>query len=59
MGKDFDSLVGFILLMVGAAAVGKIINDATKNSPYKCPRCGSEIFQNQDSCSTCGSTLRW
>jgi ribosomal protein L37E len=58
MGKDFDSLVGFILLLMGAAAVGKIISDATKKTPYKCPRCGEEIFQNQDSCPSCGSILR-
>ena len=59
MGKDFDSLLGFILLMVGAAAVGKIINDATKKSPYKCSRCGAEIFQNENPCHSCGASIRW
>lgn len=59
MGKDIDSLVGFILLIMGAAAVGKIISDATKNSSYKCPRCTSAIFQNQNPCPSCGSPLRW
>lgn len=59
MGKDFDSLVGFIILMVGAAALGKIISDATKKSPYKCPRCGSEIFLDQNPCPYCGATISW
>jgi len=59
MGKDSDDLVGFILLMLGAAVVGKIISDATKKSPYYCPRCSREVFQNHDLCPHCQSPLRW
>ena len=59
MGKDSDDLVGFILLMLGAAVVGKIISDATKKSPYTCPRCREQVFQNQDSCPHCQSPLSW
>jgi len=59
MGKDSDNLVGFILLLLGAAVVGKIISDATKKSPYYCPRCSREVFQNQDPCPHCQSPLRW
>ena len=59
MGRGSDDLVGFILLILGAAVVGKIISDATKKSPYTCPRCGGQVSQNQDPCPNCQSPLRW
>jgi len=59
MGKDFDALVGFILLVLGAATVIKIIDDATKQTHYKCPRCGQEIIRSQNPCPHCGAPIRW
>lgn len=59
MGKEFEGLAAFILLLLGAAAVIKIIDDATKQTRYKCPRCGGEIHRNQNPCPHCRAPVRW
>jgi rubrerythrin len=59
MGKDFDALIGFILLVVGTAAVIKIIDEATKQTRYLCPHCNGVISRNQNPCPYCRAPIRW
>ena len=59
MGKDFDDLLKFIIVVLGATAVIKIINDATKKMYYKCPRCGAEVMKNENPCPYCSTPIGW
>ncbi|MEM2905012.1 MAG: zinc-ribbon domain-containing protein [Candidatus Bathyarchaeia archaeon] len=59
MGKDFDALIAFILLMIGAAVVLKIIDDASKSAKYVCPNCGTELVKGTTPCPSCRTPLRW
>lgn len=59
MGKDFDDLLKFILVVLGAAAVIKIIDEATKKTHYKCPGCGADVLKNQNPCPYCRTPLGW
>ena len=57
--KDFKGIIGFVLLLLGAAGVIKIIDEAVKRAHYKCPRCGMDITKNENPCSHCCSPIRW
>jgi len=59
MGDDFDAFIGFILLMLGAALVLKIIDDATKSTRYECPNCGATLKKGTNPCPKCRTPLRW
>jgi len=57
--KDFQDIIGFILLLLGAAVVIKIIDEATKTAHYKCPRCSGELTKGQNPCRHCYAPIRW
>jgi hypothetical protein len=57
--KDFEGIIGFVMLLLGAAVVIKIIDEATKQARYKCPRYGIGIVKNQNPCPHCNSPIRW
>ena len=59
MGKDFDAFIAFILLMLGAAVVLKIIDEASKSTRYECPNCGSTLIKGTNPCPKCKTPLRW
>ncbi len=59
MGKDFDALFGFFLLILGTPAVIKIIDDATKQTRYLCPHCNGVISRGQNPCPYCQAPVRW
>lgn len=56
---DFDNIIGFILLLIGATAIIKIIDEATRSANYKCPRCKIDIKKGQNPCPNCYSPIRW
>jgi rRNA maturation endonuclease Nob1 len=56
---DFDDFLAFILLMLGAAVVIKIIDDATKATRYECPNCRTVVNKGTSPCPKCGTPLRW
>ncbi|MCJ7631972.1 rubrerythrin-like domain-containing protein [Candidatus Bathyarchaeota archaeon] len=56
---DFDDFLAFIILLLGAAVVIKIIDDATKSTRYECPNCGTILSKGTSPCPKCGTPLRW
>jgi len=58
-GSSTGALIGLILAVLGAAAVIKIIDDATKEKRYVCPTCGHTLRKNSVQCPSCKTTLRW
>lgn len=58
-GSSTGALIGLILALLGAAAVIKIIDDATKEKRYVCPGCGHTLRNGIQRCPKCGITLRW
>lgn len=56
---DFDDFLGFIILLLGAAVVIKIIDDATKATRYECPNCGAIVNKGVSPCPKCRTPLRW
>lgn len=61
MGKDsaVDGLIAFIIGVLGAALVVKIIDEATKEKKYVCPQCAHPVRMGATHCPNCGITLRW
>ena len=59
MGKDFDDFIGFLILMLGAAVVIKIIDDASKKTKYQCPNCNTPLSKNTNPCPKCRTPIRW
>ena len=59
MGKDFDSFIAFILLLLGAAVVLKIIDEASKSTKYECPNCRAILVKGTNPCPKCKTPLRW
>lgn len=57
--SDFEGIIGFILLLLGATAVIKIIDEATNQARYKCPTCKSDVGKNQNPCPHCNAPIRW
>lgn len=53
------ALIGLIIGILGAAAVIKIIDDATKERKYVCPQCGHILRQGTSRCPKCKTQLRW
>lgn len=58
-GSSTGALIGLILAVLGAAAVIKIIDDATKEKRYVCPSCGRTLRKNTATCPSCKTPLRW
>lgn len=56
---DLDDFLGFILFLIGAAVVVKIIDEATKSAKYQCPNCGTIIAKGVNPCPKCKTPLRW
>jgi rubrerythrin len=56
---DFDDFLAFIILLLGAAVVIKIIDDATKSTRYQCPNCGTVVPKGTNPCPNCKTPLRW
>jgi rubrerythrin len=56
---DFDDFLAFIILLLGAAAVITIIDNATKSTKYQCPNCGTIVSKGTNPCPKCGTPLRW
>ena len=56
---DFDDFLAFIILLLGAAVVIKIIDDATKSTRYECPNCGTVVAKGTNPCTNCKTPLRW
>jgi len=56
---DFDDFLAFIILLIGAAAVVKIIDEATNKTRYECPNCRMIIWRGTSPCPRCGTPLRW
>ena len=56
---DFEDFLGFIILLLGAAAVITIIDNATKSTKYQCPNCGTIVSKGTNPCPKCGTPLRW
>lgn len=54
-----DALIGFIIGVVGAALVVKIIDEVTKEKRYVCPKCGQALRNGITHCPHCGIALRW
>ena len=59
LGKDFDDFIGFLILMLGAAVVIKIIDEASKTTKYKCPNCNTPLSKNINPCPKCKTPIRW
>jgi hypothetical protein len=57
--SDFDDLLALIIVLIGAAAVIAIIDDATKKTKYKCPSCGNIVAKGTTPCPYCKIPLRW
>ena len=53
MGKDFDDLIGFLIVLLGAAVVIKIIDDASKKTRYQCPNCSTTLTKDTNPCPKC------
>jgi lipopolysaccharide biosynthesis regulator YciM len=53
------ALIGLIIGILGAAAVIKIIDDATKERKYVCPQCGHVLRHGTARCPACKTPLRW
>ncbi len=58
-GSSTGALIGLILAVLGAAAVIKIIDDATKEKRYVCPNCRHTLRKNSLQCPSCKTPLRW
>lgn len=58
-GSSTNALIGLILAVLGAAAVIKIIDEATKEKRYVCPTCGHILRKGSARCPNCKTTLRW
>jgi rubrerythrin len=56
---DFDDFLAFIIVLLGAAVVIKIIDDATKSTRYQCPNCGTVVEKGTNPCPNCKTPLRW
>ena len=61
MNKDsaIAGLIAFILGVVGVVAVLKLIDDATKEKKYVCPKCGHVLRRGTEKCPKCQIPLRW
>ena len=57
--SDFDDFLAFIIVLLGAAVVIKVIDDATKATKYKCPNCGTIVTKGTTPCPNCKMPLRW
>jgi predicted RNA-binding Zn-ribbon protein involved in translation (DUF1610 family) len=56
---DFDDFLVFIILLLGAAVVIKIIDDATNKTRYECPNCRAILSKGMSPCPKCGTPIRW
>jgi len=53
------ALIGLALVVVGAAAVIKIVDDAFKEKKYICPECEQTLRKGQKKCTNCGTIIKW
>lgn len=56
---DFAAFVGFVLAVIGAAAVIGIVSQAAASKNFKCPNCGTPVQRNTQYCPSCRTPLRW
>ncbi len=56
---DLEDFIGFIIVLLGAAAVVAIIDKATKSTRYQCPNCGTVVAKGVNLCPKCKTPLRW
>ncbi len=56
---DLEDFLGFIVILLGAAVVVKIIDEATKSPKYQCPNCGTILPKGVNPCPKCKTPLRW
>lgn len=56
---DLENFLGFIVVLLGAAAVITIIDDATKSKRHQCPNCGTIVQKGVNPCPKCKTPLRW
>ncbi len=52
-------LIAFIIGVVGATIVLKVIDDATKQKKYVCPQCDHVLRKGVARCPNCKISLRW
>lgn len=52
MGKNEDLLTGLIIGALGLLVLKEVMKP-------KCPVCGIEVQQGQQTCHRCGTIMRW
>lgn len=58
-GSSLSALIGLAIVIVGAAVVIKIIDNATKKRKAICPSCKVDLPFKVERCPSCGILLRW
>jgi rubrerythrin len=57
--SDFDDFLAFIIVLIGAAAVITIIDQATNKTKYECPNCHAILSRGMSPCPNCKTPIRW
>lgn len=57
MADDRDTVVGVLLGVAAAAAIGYFLSKVLGSTPPRCPQCGAYISNDARSCRNCGARL--